>query len=222
MWRPNEPAEEDVSDPPIDSHSKRRRSRRRAWRDGFADQTVIKTLEDIRSYRSFERTLIGNPRSMIEFELMHGLANLLWRLRRARAIEMGLFEIQGEFLHACRSPSGCRSTQPETFQTRNRAHDSQNGHGSNGGHHPPTGTQESPLPSKHPLPQRPSNSRAMAQCFLRLSDLDPTLLARVGAYETRLWRQVAQIIWTLDAIRRPPAAPARPRFRKPIARYFWD
>jgi hypothetical protein len=44
---------------------------------GFADQTVIKTLEDIRSYRSFERTLIGNPRSMIEFELMHGLANLL-------------------------------------------------------------------------------------------------------------------------------------------------
>jgi hypothetical protein len=28
-WMPNEPAEEDVSDPPIDAHSKRRRSRRR-------------------------------------------------------------------------------------------------------------------------------------------------------------------------------------------------
>jgi hypothetical protein len=55
----------------------------------------------------------------------------------------------------------------------------------------------------------------MAQCFLRLSNLDRRLLAVVGAYETRLWRQAAQIIWTLDAIRRPP-------FRKPIARYFWD
>jgi len=62
----------------------------------------------------------------------------------------------------------------------------------------------------------------MAQCFLRLSNLDPTLLARVGVYETRLWRQAAQTIWTLDAMRRPPTAPARPRFSKPVARYFWD
>jgi hypothetical protein len=43
MWRPNEPVEEDVADPPgIDLPNKRRRSRRRAWRDGLADQTVVK------------------------------------------------------------------------------------------------------------------------------------------------------------------------------------
>jgi len=61
MWRPTEPAEDDVSDlPPIDPQSKRRRSRRRAWRDGLADQTVVKTLEDVRSYRAFERVLIGS------------------------------------------------------------------------------------------------------------------------------------------------------------------
>jgi hypothetical protein len=146
----------------------------------------------------------------------------LWLLRRASAIETGLFEIQGEFLHACRSQSGCGSTQPATLQTPTRANGSQNVRGSNGGYHPPTGDQASPLPSTHPLPQRPSNARAMAQCFLRLSNLDPTLLARVGAYETRLWRQAAQTIWTLDAMRRPPTAPARPRFRKPVTRYVWD
>jgi hypothetical protein len=48
------------------------------------------------------------------------------------------------------------------------------------------------------------------------------LLERAGAYEARLWRQAAQTIWTLDAMRRPPTVPVPPRFRKAIARYFWD
>jgi hypothetical protein len=163
MWKPNEPVEEDVSDlPGISLQSNRRRSRRRAWRDGLSDQTVVKTLEDTRSYRAFERALIGSidPRSVIELELVHRLASLLWRLRRASAIETGLFEIQGEFLHACWLRSGCGSTQWETLQTPTRANGAQNVHGSNGGYHPPTSDQASPLLSTHPLPQRPSNSRA--------------------------------------------------------------
>src|SRR5262249_44730475 len=125
MWRPNEPVEEDVSDlPGIDPHSKRRRSRRHAWRDGLADQTVVQGLEDVRSYRAFERTLVGSvdPRSVIELALVHRLANLLWRLRRASAIETGLFEIQGEFLLAQRQSSA--REQPGAVQTA-RA----NGHG---------------------------------------------------------------------------------------------
>src|SRR5258708_4036265 len=172
MWRPNEPVEEDVSNlAGIDPQSKRRRSRRRAWRDGLADQTVVQTLEDVRSYRAFERTLIGSvdPRSVIELALVHRLASLLWRLRRASAIETGLFEIQGEFLTPCRSRSGCGSTQPETLQTPTRANGSKKVHGSNGRYHQPTGNQESLLPSQHALPQRWSNSRAMAHCLLRLS-----------------------------------------------------
>jgi hypothetical protein len=61
MWRPTEPTEEDVSDVPgIDLQNKRRRSRRRAWRDGLADQTVVQNLEHVRSYRAFERDLIGS------------------------------------------------------------------------------------------------------------------------------------------------------------------
>ena len=127
MWTPTGEVEEDVSDlPGIDSASKRRRSRRRAWRDGLADQTVVNNLEHVRSYRAFERALIGSvdPRSVIELALVHRLASLLWRLRRANAIETGLFEIQGELLLArrqdpCRGPS-----QSGTLVTPTRA----NGH----------------------------------------------------------------------------------------------
>jgi hypothetical protein len=90
---------------------------------------------------------------MLELALVHRIASLLWRLRRASAIETGLFEFQGEFLldrrQAFRAP-------------------------------------------------------------------------RVGSYEARLWRQAAQTIWTLDAMRRPPPALPRRPFRKPVARYYWD
>jgi hypothetical protein len=51
MWRPNEPVEEDGSNlVGFAPQSKRRRSRCRAWRDGFADQTVV------RMSRTFETT----------------------------------------------------------------------------------------------------------------------------------------------------------------------
>jgi hypothetical protein len=72
MWRPHEPVEEDVSNlAGNDPERKRRRSRRRAWRDGLADQTVVRTLEDVRSYRAFECALMGSIdlRSVIELAL---------------------------------------------------------------------------------------------------------------------------------------------------------
>src|SRR5262249_21030580 len=115
MWRPNEPVVEDISDlPGNDLQNKRRRSRRRAWRDGLADQTVVQTLEHVRSYRAFERALIGSvdPRSALELALAHRLASLLWRLGRASAIETGLFEIQGDLLLARQQDLSRGSNQP--------------------------------------------------------------------------------------------------------------
>jgi hypothetical protein len=209
MWRPNEPVEEDVSDlPGIDPHSKRRRSRCRAWRDGLADQTVVKTLEDARSYRAFERILVGSidPRSVIELALVHRLASLLWRLRRASAIETGLFEIQGELLSARGQALSREPSQPGTLATPTLANGHSKGPGSNGRDDPPG---------------RLSKSRTIAQCFLRLSNLDPTLLDRVGSYEARLWRQAAQTIWTLDAMRHPPPL-MRQRLRNRLAPFTWD
>src|SRR5215831_4445219 len=120
MWVPNEDVEEDVSHrPAIVSQRKRRRSCR-AWRDGLADQTVVRDVEDIRAYRAFERLLIRiiDPRTAIELALGHRLANLLWRLRRASAIETGLFDTRGEFLPAQRQDLS--RGQPGTVQTAAR------------------------------------------------------------------------------------------------------
>jgi hypothetical protein len=78
MWRPHETSEEDVSNlAGNDPERKRRRSRRRAWRDGLADQTVVRNLEDVRAYRAFERTLVGSidPRTVIELALVHRLVS---------------------------------------------------------------------------------------------------------------------------------------------------
>jgi hypothetical protein len=139
MWRPNEPVEEDGSNlVGFAPQSKRRRSRCRAWRDGFADQTVVRDVDDIRDYRAFERLLVRSidPRTAIELALVHRLANLLWRLRRASAIEMGLFEAQGEFLLAQRQSSG--RGQPGAVQTA-RLNGPGKMPGSNGPHEPPAG-----------------------------------------------------------------------------------
>jgi hypothetical protein len=66
-----------------------------------------------------------------------------------------------------------------------------------------------------------SMSRTPAQCLLRLSNLDSTLLDRMGRYETRLWRQAAQTIWVLEAMRRPPP-PIRQRLRHGATPFAWD
>ena len=150
---------------------------------------------------------------------MHRLANLLWRLRRASAIETGLFEIPGEFLLAQRQSSA--REQPGAVQTARV-----NGHGkmpgSNGPHEPSAGDRESLSTSMHPPLEPGSKSRAIAQRFLRLSNLDPTLLDTVGRYEERLWRQAAQTLWTFDAMRRPQPAQTRRPSRRSVARFFWD
>ena len=225
MWSPNEAVEEDVSDlPGIEPQSKRRRSRRRALRDGLADQTVVRDVEDARSYRAFERALIGSidPRSVIELALIHRLASLLWRLRRASAIETGLFEIQSELLLARWEDPSRRPSQAGTLPTPTRANGRHKIPGSNEPDEPPVNDRERLSTSTRPPLEPGSKSHTTAQRFLRLSNLDRNSLDRVSRYEARLWRQAVQTIWTLDATRRPPRAPTRRPFRKPVARFFWD
>jgi hypothetical protein len=161
---------------------------------------------------------------VVELALGHRLASLLWRLRRANAIETGLFEIQDELPLACRTDPSRGFHQLGTLATPTRA----NGHGkiphlNNGspaqpasGHEPPS-TAAAVRPPLGPWPA----SSTLAQSFLRLSNLDSTLLDRVGRYETRLWRQAAQTIWILEAMRRP-RPPIRQRLRHRAAPFTWD
>lgn len=73
-------------------------SRCNAVRHSLTAETVIATLEDVEDYRAFEAAIIADydAQSAVERELVLRLASLLWRLRRATALETGLFEIQAD------------------------------------------------------------------------------------------------------------------------------
>ena len=217
LW-PIESTDADPGDQPNgDRQSSSRRSRRKAWRDGFAAQTVIGGLEDDRSYRAFERAIVVGfgPQSAIELELIHRLVSLFWRLRRASAIETGLFGLQSAM---GQEDQAALRRQPVKFAPQINGHEQTaadwrdpkiSGHGKR--FH---GVRQSA--------DKSSQSRTMAQYFLYLTKLDPGLLERSGAHEATLWRQAAQTIWMLDALRRPPPGGSRRPFRKPVAHYFWD
>src|SRR5215469_3177122 len=76
------------------------RSRQNAVRHGLTAETVIDVLEDAEDYAAFEMAVTADydAQSAVERELVLRLASLLWRLRRATAIESGLFKIQAKQL----------------------------------------------------------------------------------------------------------------------------
>jgi hypothetical protein len=76
----------------------KRRSRTNALRHGLTAETVVGSLEDAEDYRAFEAAIISDycAETAVARELVLRLASLLWRLRRATAIETDLLEIQAE------------------------------------------------------------------------------------------------------------------------------
>src|SRR5205814_4796660 len=80
-------------------------SRRNALRHGFTAETVLEPLENLEEYRTFEAAILSEylPQTPVEQELVHRLASLFWRLRRAALVETGLLRMQGEMVRAFRS-----------------------------------------------------------------------------------------------------------------------
>jgi hypothetical protein len=76
------------------------RSRRNAIRHGLSAETVVTAIEDIEYYQDFEKAVIADydARTIVERDLVLRVASLLWRLRRATAIETGLLQTNAEFL----------------------------------------------------------------------------------------------------------------------------
>jgi hypothetical protein len=73
-------------------------SRQNAVRHGLTAETVVLPIEDAEDYNSFEAAIVldYDAQSAVERELVLRLASLLWRLRRATAIETRLFELVSE------------------------------------------------------------------------------------------------------------------------------
>src|SRR5215813_14227445 len=78
----------------------KRKSRQNALRHGLTAETVIDALEDADNYAAFEMAVTADydAQSVVEREFVLRLASLLWRPRRATAIESGLFKIQAQHL----------------------------------------------------------------------------------------------------------------------------
>jgi hypothetical protein len=76
-------------------------SRQNAVRHGLTAETVVVPIEDVEDYKSFEASIVldYDAQSAVERELVLRLASLLWRLRRATAIETRLFELVSEGPH---------------------------------------------------------------------------------------------------------------------------
>ena len=185
----------------------KRRSRRNALRHGLTAETVIDALEDAEDYAAFEMTVTADydAQSAVERELVLRLASVLWRLRRATAIESGLFKIQARHLLQFRQ-------QRRTHRVRQFIRDGIYRHavsteGDTGGR------AAEPMDAGSPSIQHMADPSDDLTCaFVRLSNLPTFPLDRLSRYEAALWRQACQILFTLQCLgRRKPWERLRPR-----------
>jgi hypothetical protein len=199
-----------LSTGPVTEEGKKR-SRRNAVRHGLTAETVIDGLEDAEDYAAFEMAITAeyDAQSAVERELVLRLASLLWRLRRATAIESGLFTIQAKHLHQLRQ-------RRRDHQNRQKAIDSI--YRSAVSAEADMGQDAVELVSDLDGASPPSVDRAdqadLTRSFMRLANLPAYPLDRVSRYEATLWRQACQVLFTLQFLnRRKPWERMTPRVR---------
>jgi hypothetical protein len=190
----------------------KQRSRGNAIRHGLTAETVIGALEDTDDYQAFEAAITADcdAQSAVERELVLRLASALWRLRRATALETGLFEIQAERLSGFEEARQLQPASRDVVYTLFRPTDP-------GGDAPSRQLRNATeaVPRFDPEAAQPAADprRHLAQCFLHLANLPNYALDRLSRYEYMLWRQVAQILFALDHLnRRKPQERQRSRF----------
>jgi hypothetical protein len=174
----------------------RARSSRNAIRHGLTAETVVAPLEDLEDYTAFELAITADfeARTAVERELVLRLSNLLWRLRRATTIETGLLQVQAAMLAKQRNADRAESNECHTSQD-DRTLGSQAVTRSS--------FQVKTLQQAHETEPWPSGASMvdLALSFLSVSNLDSQMFDRLGRYEASLWRQVGQVLFTLDRLR---------------------
>jgi hypothetical protein len=125
-----------------------------------------------------------------------GPASLLWRLRRATTIETGLFEIEANQL---KEEVPARQVSPASREVVRALF----------GSHRSVSSPDS-LPGCGVKVEPPAAE--LTRCYLGLANLPNFALDRLSRYEPTLWRQVGQILFTLDALDRRKPHERRSRF----------
>jgi hypothetical protein len=186
-----------LSTGPVSEEGKRR-SRQNAVRHGLTAETVIDALEDAEDYAAFEMAVTADydAQSAVERELVLRLASLLWRLRRATAIESGLFKIQARHLLSFRQRRQAHQKRQNIID--NICRDA-------------VGTEEDIRQNEdevtgsldigsQPTVKTAHRSDDLTRSFLRLTNLPTYPLDRLSRYEATLWRQACQILFTLQCL----------------------
>jgi hypothetical protein len=157
-------------------------------------ETVIDALEDAEDYAAFELAVTADydAESAVERELVLRLASLLWRLRRATAIESGLFKIQARQLLQFRN-------RRHAHQSRQKLIDNMYQHAvaidPDKKHELEDLTDESIDSTSLREPPSPFDDATGA--YVRLANLPTYPLDRLCRYEATLWRQACQIMLAL-------------------------
>jgi hypothetical protein len=166
---------------PITEEGKQR-SRCNAIRHGLTAETVIGALEDAEDHKTFEAAVAAgfDAETAVERELVLRLASLLWRLRRATAIDTGLLETPSE-------PQKVSDLDGATLANERAV----------------VGIQIATLENHTSLgDDKGQNDTLNSEIARRFLQLDSKGFERLGRYETALWRQVYQVIFVLDVLRR--------------------
>jgi hypothetical protein len=176
----------------------KRTSRANAFRHGLTAETVVPDVEDADDYAAFEAAVIADydARTAVERELVLRLSSLLWRLRRATAVETDLLAIQVESLAERQALQDCTrdpndAPSPATvYLPAIRAIREQCGI-----------VSAEAEPSPNQTRDYAASTRTLTYCFLRLANLDSAIFDRVGRYEAALWRQTVQTLFALRSAR---------------------
>jgi hypothetical protein len=167
------------------SQAGKQHSRCNAVRHGLTAETVIEFLENAEDYKAFELSVTADfeARTAVERELVLRLAGLLWRLRRASAIESGLLQLHSANQTA--EDGGSASFRAAGVRMKELV---------------PTLDPN----IEYAAQVHQHNNTEIAECFLTLNHSDSNAFERLNRYETALWRQVGQLLVTLEFLRRYP------------------
>ena len=187
----------------------KRRSRLNAVRHGLTAETVVRHLEDAEDYKAFEATIIADycAETAVARELVLRLASLLWRLRRATAIETDLFEIQAEALAEWQSGDAiCTKRGSENSVARPVSAPSARAllrpiNGKRARNDDATNEEYRSDRFQRVDHDYGRTTRQLSYSFLRLANLDSIVFERLNRYEATLWRQAVQIIFALQPIK---------------------
>jgi hypothetical protein len=183
-----------LSTGPVTEEGKRK-SRQNAIRHGLTAETVIDALEVADDYAAFEMSVTADydAQSAVERELVLRLASLLWRLRRANAIETGLFKVQARYLLQFRQRRRNHRERQAIIDGTIQAHVTSEDIIRQEQEDRTSGLVEGDSPV-------PDQSDGLTRAFVRLNSFANCPLDRVSRYEATLWRQACQILFTLQCL----------------------